>query len=108
MPSFTGRGTRLYALTNWSEETFEESRAGFPFLDWFIDVMVSGREGMAKPDERIFRVLLDRFGLDPSTTVYLDDSPANVEQARKLGMDAIHVHSTADLRTELRRRGLLG
>ena len=69
------RGTPLYALTNWSEETFDESRAGFPFLEWFIDVIVSGREGVAKPDERIFHALLERFELDPLTTVYLDDRP---------------------------------
>ncbi len=49
-----GRGYRLYALTNWSAETFPIARERFEFLDWFEDIVVSGEVKLAKPDPRIF------------------------------------------------------
>jgi 2-haloacid dehalogenase len=101
------RGTPLYALTNWSEETFEKTRPDYSFLDWFEDIIVSGREGVAKPDERIFRIMLERFGLEPAQTVFVDDSKANVEAAQRVGIDAIHYHTSAGLRADLERRSLL-
>jgi 2-haloacid dehalogenase len=101
-------GVRLYALTNWSGEKFDVSRERFPFLDWFEGILVSGHERMAKPDEEIFRLLFKRFSLVPESTVFIDDNPPNVAQARRLGMDAIHFTSAAALRTELEQRGLLG
>jgi 2-haloacid dehalogenase len=100
-------GIPLYALTNWSAETFHIGLDSFEFLRWFRGIVVSGQEGMTKPDEKIFRLLLDRFGLPPETTVFIDDSAANVEQARRLGMDAVLYTSPAGLRRGLERRGLL-
>ncbi|MDX6235165.1 MAG: 2-haloacid dehalogenase [Nocardioidaceae bacterium] len=101
------RGVPLYALTNWSRETFPIGRERFPFLAWFAGIVVSGEEGMAKPDEAIFRLALERFDLDPGRTVFVDDSPVNVEKARALGVDAIRFTGAEELREQLRRRGLL-
>jgi 2-haloacid dehalogenase len=101
-------GVPVYALTNWSGETFGLARERFPFLGWFDGIVVSGEERLTKPDERIFRLLLERFDLDPESTVFIDDNMANVEQAHRLGMDAIQFTDAADLRLELQRRGLLG
>ena len=67
------RGIPLYALTNWSAETFAMARHQFEFLGWFEGIVVSGQERMAKPDEAIFRLMLERYGLDPERTVYIDD-----------------------------------
>ena len=53
----------------------------YPFLDWFDGIVISGEEKVAKPDPVIFRHLLDRYGLDPATTVFIDDSEANVRAA---------------------------
>ncbi len=100
-------GVPLYALTNWSAETFGIARERFGFLEWFDGVVVSGEERMIKPDPAIFRVLLDRFGLDPETTFYVDDSEANVAAADRLGFDAVRFTDPERLRRDLADRGLL-
>jgi 2-haloacid dehalogenase len=101
------RGIPLYALTNWSAETFELARHEFDFLGWFTGIVVSGQERVAKPDEAIFRLLIERYDLAPGRTVYIDDSRVNVEEARRLGLDAIHFSGASELREQLRARRLL-
>jgi 2-haloacid dehalogenase len=101
-------GVPLYALTNWSAETFGMARERFEFLSWFDGVVVSGEERIVKPDPRIFRLLLDRFGLDPASTFYVDDSPANVAAALELGLDAVRFRDPGQLGQDLAARGLLG
>ncbi|MGN6300794.1 MAG: HAD family hydrolase [Angustibacter sp.] len=99
-------GVRLLALTNWSAELFPVARQRFPFLGLFDDIVVSGEEKLAKPDERIFRVLERRAGVPLGECVFVDDSLRNVEAARALGMDAILFEDTGHLRADLHRRGL--
>ena len=100
-------GTPLYALTNWSAETFVVARERFELLSWFDGVVVSGEERMIKPDPRFFWLLLDRFGLDPGATFYVDDSEPNVAAARRLGLDAVRFTGPRQVRRELTARGLL-
>lgn len=100
-------GVPVYALTNWSAETFGIARERFEFLEWFDGLLVSGEERMIKPDPAIFRLLLDRFGLDPAATFYVDDSEPNVEAAGRLGFDAVRFTTPAQLRRDLEARGLL-
>jgi 2-haloacid dehalogenase len=100
-------GVRLYALSNWSAETFPVARPRYPFLDWFDGIVISGEEKVAKPDPLIFRHLLDRYGLDPATTVFIDDSEANVRAAAAEGMTSLRFVDAATLREDLRRLGLL-
>jgi 2-haloacid dehalogenase len=68
---------------------------------------VSGFEGVAKPDPRIYELLLDRFGLAARSTLLIDDSAKNVAAARGVGMQAIQFESPAALRDELVAAGLL-
>ena len=100
-------GVPLYALTNWSAETFAITRGRFEWLDWFDGLLVSGEERMTKPDPAFFRLLLDRFGLDPGATVFVDDSEANVAAARELGIDAVRFTGPDQLRRELSARRIL-
>jgi 2-haloacid dehalogenase len=100
-------GVPLYALTNWSAETFAITRGRFEWLDWFDGLLVSGEERMTKPDPAFFRLLLDRFGLDPGATVFVDDSEANVAAARELGIDAVRFTGPDRLRRELWARRIL-
>jgi len=101
------RGHRLYALTNWSAETFPVARAKFGFLDWFEDIVVSGEVKLAKPDPRIFALTIERCRLDPARTVFIDDSPCNVEAGSNAGLHALHFTGPQKLRTELVRLGLI-
>lgn len=101
------RRTPLLALTNWSVETFAHARAVFDFLGLFDAIVVSGEERVAKPDERLFRVLLERHRLDPADTFFVDDAPANVATAARLGMTARLFTTPEALRRDLVAAGLL-
>lgn len=102
-----GRGYPLYALTNWSAETFPAARERYGFLDWFDHIVVSGELGLIKPDREIYEELVRRTGLDPATTVFVDDRPENVEAAEKLGFTGILFEEPGELRGEMVRLGLL-
>ena len=103
------RGIRLVALTNFSAETFAHMPELFPeIVSLFDDVVVSGAEGVAKPDPQIFRILARRLGHPIDGVFYVDDSLRNVEAARDAGMDAVHFSDSAGLRKKLQARGLLG
>jgi len=98
---------RLLALTNWSAETFPIGRQRFPFLDWFEGIVVSGAEKQVKPDCAIYELLLQRYRVDPERAVFIDDSAANVEGARRAGLHAIHFRDPPALRQELAALGFL-
>jgi 2-haloacid dehalogenase len=100
-------GLPLYALSNWSAETFPIARARFGFLDWFDRIVVSGEEGVAKPDREIFQLTIERCGLVPAETIFIDDSQANIEMALKLGFDPIRFTGAEALRQALAARGLV-
>lgn len=101
------RGVPLYAVSNWSAETFLSQPARFPFLGWFRDIVVSGREGVIKPDSRIFEILLRRNAIDAREAVFIDDVPANAAAATGLGFHGIPFRDAGALRAELMRVGLL-
>jgi len=100
-------GVPLYALSNWSAETFPIARGRFPFLDWFAGIVISGEVGSVKPDAEIFEHLADLYALDPRMTVFIDDSPGNVEAAGRLGFIALRFVDAPALRRDLVRLGLL-
>jgi 2-haloacid dehalogenase len=100
-------GVRLFALSNWSAETFPIARPRYPFLEWFEGIVISGEVRIAKPDAGVYRHLFERYSLDPATTVFIDDSEANVNAARELGMIAICFEGADALRRALAGLGLL-
>jgi 2-haloacid dehalogenase len=101
------RSTVLGALTNWAGETFAVTRPRFQVFDRFRDIVVSGQEGLAKPDPRIFQLACDRLGVRPSQVAYVDDAAANVAAASELGMTGLRFRDAAQLRRELVGLGLL-
>ncbi|HVL70388.1 MAG TPA: HAD family phosphatase [Beijerinckiaceae bacterium] len=101
-------GVPTYAITNFSAEKFDASIPRFPFLGRFDGAVVSGRERLVKPDEAIYRVLIERYALDPRDCLFIDDSAANVATARRLGFHTIHVTDGLDLAAAVRAFGLPG
>jgi 2-haloacid dehalogenase len=101
------RGTRLLALTNWSAETFPHAEATFDFMRFFEGVLVSGVEGVAKPDPAVFGLLVERYGLTPARTVFVDDSPTNVAAANAAGLRGLLFTDAERLRRDLTALGLL-
>ncbi|MEV7971850.1 HAD family phosphatase [Cellulomonas sp. NPDC089187] len=100
-------GVPVYGLTNWSAETFHHAVPAAPVIGRLAGVVVSGQEGMVKPDPRIFQLTAQRFALVPEQTVFVDDSPGNVAAARNEGFDGVVFTGASALRAELARRGLL-
>ena len=95
-------GIRLYGLSNCSAETFPVAIDRFPCLSMFDGIVVSGSEGIAKPDPAIFEILCERYGLDSAACMFVDDAPANVRAAREAGFaHAIDFPSAAELRSRL-------
>lgn len=101
------RGAALYALTNWNGDKFRETLPRFGFLRRFRDIVVSGDEGLVKPDPAIYRRLLDRNRLAAGECLFIDDSPANVAGAEAVGMRAHHFRSPRQLRLALASHGVL-
>lgn len=99
-------GLPCFALSNMEPDTYLIRRDRFAFMSWFDGCVISGIEGVAKPDRQIFEILLDRHGLDPRRTVFVDDAPRNVAAARDIGIEALRFVSPEELRRELRRLGL--
>jgi 2-haloacid dehalogenase len=99
-------GIPTYALTNFSAEKWEIAKESFPILTGFDGEVVSGVEQTVKPDEKIYRILLERYNLEPARTFYTDDVQHNVDGARAVGLDAELFTDAPTLRTHLRTRGL--
>ena len=101
-------GVPLFALTNWSAETWALARPLFPFLDRFRGILVSGQVGLVKPDPQIFRRLSADFGLVPQRSLFIDDARKNVDAAGRLGFHAHHFQDPPRLREWLAGHGFLG
>jgi len=94
---------KLYALTNWSAETFPWALQNFEFLHWFEGIVVSGIEKTRKPFPEFYQRLFSRYQIEPSTAIFIDDNLHNLEGAKKVGLPTIHFQSSAQLREELKR-----
>ena len=101
-----GAGVPLYVITNFGDEFWSMFRPTQPIFDRFEDILVSGVEKMVKPDPAIYRLALDRFGLEAAHTLFIDDVPENIAGAASVGIDG-HVFTGAAAATQwLRDRGL--
>ncbi len=101
-----GAGLTCLALSNMEADAFALRRDRYPFFRLLDGWVISGIEGVAKPDRKIFEILLCRYGLDPAATVFADDNAANVAAAREVGLDAVQYSTAGALRQALRARGV--
>jgi 2-haloacid dehalogenase len=98
---------KIYALTNWSAETFPMAQQKFEFLNWFDGIVVSGAEKMRKPTPEFYQILLDRYNVKAEESLFIDDNYRNILAAEKLGINSIHFTSAEQLKEELLKRGIL-
>lgn len=97
----------IYALTNWSAETFPKALQIFDFLQWFDGRVVSGEEMTRKPYKDIYNIILSRFNMVPEQTLFIDDNLKNIIAAKELGIHSIHFQSSEQLKEELINYGIL-
>lgn len=102
------RHYKIYALTNWSAETFPWALEKFDFLHWFDGIVVSGIEKTRKPFPEFFQILFDRHNVNPATALFIDDNLRNIEGGKAVGLPGIHFVSPAQLREDLIRLKVIG
>ena len=108
LDALKAQGTPVHAITNWSAETWPEGLKAQPRLaEVFETTVVSGQEGVMKPEARIFEILCDRAGVAAENCIFIDDGLHNVQGARAAGMDGIHFTDADALRAALQERDLL-
>lgn len=95
------RRHRIYALTNWSAESFPVAKRKFEFLNWFEGIVVSGEEKTRKPFPEFYHILFNRYEVNPSSTLFIDDNIKNVEGGKAVGLQTIHFQSPAQLKAAL-------
>lgn len=98
---------KLYALTNWSAETFPWALDNFEFLHWFEGIVVSGREKTRKPFADIYDILIKRHIIEPRHALFIDDNIKNIHGAQSAGLQTIRFESPEQLRAELMAKGVL-
>ncbi|MDC7993685.1 HAD family hydrolase [Altibacter sp. HG106] len=99
-------GLNVFALTNWSGETFPKALSKFEWLQWFDGIVVSGDEKTRKPFADIYELALSRYDITPSEAIFIDDNKRNVAAAEKLGITALHFTGAKQLATDLNRLGI--
>jgi 2-haloacid dehalogenase len=100
-------GYPVYGLSNWSAETFPYARQKYDFFELLDDMVISGQVGHIKPDPEIFHILLEKIGRPAQECLFIDDSPTNIDQAKKMGFQTIHFQSSEQLEIVLRELNLL-
>jgi 2-haloacid dehalogenase len=98
---------KIYALTNWSAETFPVALQRYEFLHWFDGIVVSGAEKMRKPAPEFYQILLDRHEVKAEEALFIDDNYRNILAAEKLGIKSIHFTSAVLLKKKLIELDLL-
>lgn len=92
----------MYVLSNMSIANFEYLNQR-DFFELFDGIVISAQEKLIKPESALFQVVLDRYKLDASETVFMDDSLPNVKAAEKLGMHAVHFEASDDCYAKVRQ-----
>ena len=98
-----GRGFRIYGLSNWSVETFAMIRPKYPILDLMEDMVISGKEKVMKPDAKIYQIALQRFGIKPEESVFIDDNVNNIVGCEAVGIHGIVFKDAGKLRPVLEK-----
>jgi len=100
-------GLKTYALTNWSAETFHIALDRYDFLHWFDGRVVSGEEKTRKPFQDFYQRLLDRYHVDPSKALFIDDNLRNVKAAEALGIKSIQFTTPGKLAEQLKELDMI-
>ena len=92
-----------YVLSNWSAEMFVGMHDKYPFLNKFEDILISGNVRLIKPNPEIFKLAINRFDLEPKKTVFIDDKLENVDAAKKLGFNILHLVNPTEINLRIKK-----
>jgi epoxide hydrolase-like predicted phosphatase len=101
LPELKKQGFKLYYLSNFPIDIFEEIKTGYFFFRYFDGGVISSEVKFSKPDKRIFEILLENYSLVPDETLFIDDIEINVRAAEKLGIKGFVTYGSEEIAKEL-------
>lgn len=101
LPELKERGFKLYYLSNFPDDIFDEVRNKYDFFRFFDGGLISARVNASKPDIKIFSIILDRYSLSAVESLFIDDSEFNVNSAESVGMTGLHIQKPENLAAEI-------
>lgn len=101
LPGLKKRGFKLYYLSNFPSDIFDEIKYGFPFFRYFDGGLISAEVKHSKPDLRFYKILFEKYGILAEESLYIDDKESNVMAAESLGMEGIHLTKEELLKEQL-------
>ena len=107
LPALKKRGFKLYYLSNFPDDIFDEISNKYDFFEYFDGGIISARVNASKPDRKIFEILLGKYFLSPRECLFIDDSELNVKAAESFGMTGLHIKNPEDLKKQI-EKALLG
>jgi putative hydrolase of the HAD superfamily len=103
LPGLKKRGFKLYYLSNFPLDIFDEVRAGYYFFRYFDGGLISAEAKSSKPDKRIYEILIERYSLLPEECLFIDDLEANVISARTFGMKGLLTNGSLEIAKEVEK-----
>ncbi|MFC1659047.1 HAD family hydrolase [Pseudomonadota bacterium] len=97
----------LYGLTNMPTESYHYLMENYEFLKLFKDIVASGLEKVAKPDKRIYKILLQRNKLNTDNCLFIDDVQENIKAGEDIGIKGVRFTNPRDLKKKLIELGLV-
>lgn len=103
LPALKKQGFRLYYLSNFPGDIFEEVKNGYFFFTYFDGGLISSEAKSSKPQEGIYRILMERYSLNATECLYIDDIEKNVSTAEALGMKGITTFGSPEISKEIEK-----
>lgn len=103
LPGLLKRGFKLYYLSNFPLDIFDEVRSGYYFFKYFDGGLISAEAKSAKPDKRIYEILMERYSLIAEECLFIDDTEVNVTTARSFGMTGLFTNGSLEIAKEVER-----
>jgi len=101
LPILKKRGYRLYFLSNFPMDIFEEVASGYYFFKYFDGGVISAHAKSSKPDSLIYKILIEKYSLIPEECLFIDDLEKNVKASETLGMKGITTLGSLDISKEI-------
>lgn len=97
LPALLKQGYRLFFLSNFPIDIFDEVRDGYDFFDHFEGGLISAEARISKPDPGIYNMLLDKYSLKAEECLFIDDSAPNISTAIEIGMRGLFTGGSRDI-----------
>jgi len=101
LPELKKQGFRLYFLSNFPMDIFEEIKTGYYFFKYFDGGIISAEAKFSKPDNRIYEILLEKYSLIPEECLFIDDIEINVQAAEASGMKGLVTYGSLEISKEI-------